>query len=224
MPYQIHFYEPHNGHMGFWGSVSSLRRIREIRTLMLQSIGDLVKFGTSITRLSATLIKTELEIGMLLLVLADYDAVYPHGGPLAIWIAYADRSILKRTKLVMDFIVDHMPKARPKQNSATARDQFMRDRKEVENTEEHDLQGGDQVVIKQCWRWISPKISGTHAGLVLLCYKSKYYPYTTSHRETQHTAPRPIFNHLLQLRIGALMARSLPRCSCCLRTQHGSIN
>jgi hypothetical protein len=44
--------------------------------------------------------------GALIEVLPDYKCIYADGALPAMWIVFADRRVLRRTRLLADFIVD----------------------------------------------------------------------------------------------------------------------
>ena len=46
--------------------------------------------------------------GALVEVLPDYKCIYADGALPAMWIVFADRRVLRRTRLLADFIVDSL--------------------------------------------------------------------------------------------------------------------
>jgi DNA-binding transcriptional LysR family regulator len=64
--------------------------------------------GVGIARLAEELIKEAISVGTLVEVLPDYKCVYADGALPAMWMVFADRRILRRTRLLADFIVKEL--------------------------------------------------------------------------------------------------------------------
>ncbi len=64
--------------------------------------------GVGIARLAEELIKEAISVGTLVEVLPDYKCVYADGALPAMWMVFADRRILRRTRLLADFIVEEL--------------------------------------------------------------------------------------------------------------------
>lgn len=66
---------------------------------------ELALKGVGIARLSEGLVKEHFASGALIEVLPDYKCTYADGALPAMWIVFADRRVLRRTRLLADFIV-----------------------------------------------------------------------------------------------------------------------
>ncbi|MFO1162187.1 MAG: LysR family transcriptional regulator [Reyranellaceae bacterium] len=69
---------------------------------------ELALKGVGIARLSSELVREPLASGALVEVLSDHRCVYADGALPGMWIVFADRRVLRRTRLLADFIVDEL--------------------------------------------------------------------------------------------------------------------
>lgn len=69
---------------------------------------ELALKGVGIARLSDELVREPFASGTLVEVLPDYKCAYADGALPAMWIVFADRRVLRRTRLLADFIVDEL--------------------------------------------------------------------------------------------------------------------
>ena len=71
---------------------------------------QLATSGMGIARLSESMVRAAFASGELIELLPDHTCVYADGGLPAMWIIFADRRILHRTRLLADFIATEMAK------------------------------------------------------------------------------------------------------------------
>jgi len=69
---------------------------------------ELTLKGVGIARLAEELMLEHFASGALVEVLPDYKCIYADGALPAMWIVFADRRVLRRTRLLADFIVDSL--------------------------------------------------------------------------------------------------------------------
>jgi DNA-binding transcriptional LysR family regulator len=69
---------------------------------------ELALEGVGIARLSEEMVKAEFAAGTLVEVLSDYRCTYADGALPAMWIVFADRRVLRRTRLLADFIIEEL--------------------------------------------------------------------------------------------------------------------
>jgi len=69
---------------------------------------ELALKGVGIARLSDELVREPFASGALVEVLPDYKCAYADGALPAMWIVFADRRVLRRTRLLADFIVEEL--------------------------------------------------------------------------------------------------------------------
>lgn len=74
---------------------------------------ELALKGVGIARLAEELVQEHIASGVLVEVLADYKCIYADGGLPAMWIVFADRRVLRRTRLLADFIVEELGRRSP---------------------------------------------------------------------------------------------------------------
>lgn len=69
---------------------------------------ELALKGVGIARLAEELVREAIAAGTLVEILPDYKCVYADGALPAMWMVFADRRILRRTRLLADFIVEEL--------------------------------------------------------------------------------------------------------------------
>jgi DNA-binding transcriptional LysR family regulator len=69
---------------------------------------ELVLKGVGIARLAEELVHEAIAAGTLVEVLPNYKCVYADGALPAMWMVFADRRILRRTRLLADFIIEEL--------------------------------------------------------------------------------------------------------------------
>jgi DNA-binding transcriptional LysR family regulator len=69
---------------------------------------ELALKGVGIARLAAELVREHIASGALVEILPDYKCIYADGALPAMWIVFADRRVLRRTRLLADFIVEEL--------------------------------------------------------------------------------------------------------------------
>jgi hypothetical protein len=96
----------------------SFRRGNRIQTQLINPfieannysvIRELARQSLGIARLAAPVVKKDIEDGRLIHLLPDYECVYPNGEKPSLWILYPNRHILSRTRLLIDFLIEHLP-------------------------------------------------------------------------------------------------------------------
>jgi len=70
---------------------------------------ELARHAHGIARLAAPVVKKDIEDGRLIQILTQYACVYPNGELPGLWILYPSRQILRRTRLLIDFLNEHLP-------------------------------------------------------------------------------------------------------------------
>jgi DNA-binding transcriptional LysR family regulator len=71
---------------------------------------QLAASGMGIARLSESMVSEAFKSGELVELLPDHTCVYADGGLPAMWIIFADRRILHRTRLLADFLATEIAK------------------------------------------------------------------------------------------------------------------
>ncbi|MFT3719501.1 LysR family transcriptional regulator [Pseudorhodoferax sp.] len=69
----------------------------------------LARESVGIARIARTLIREELAAGALVPLLPQYACVYADGEVPGLWVLYPNRHVLGRTRLLIDFLVRHLP-------------------------------------------------------------------------------------------------------------------
>lgn len=69
---------------------------------------ELALKGLGIVRLAEELVRKEFASGELVEVLPEYHCAYADGALPAMWMVFADRRVLRRTRLLADFIVEEL--------------------------------------------------------------------------------------------------------------------
>jgi len=72
---------------------------------------QLAASGMGIARLAESMVRDAFKNGELVELLADHECVYADGGLPEMWIIFADRRILHRTRLLADFVADELARA-----------------------------------------------------------------------------------------------------------------
>lgn len=72
---------------------------------------ELARSSLGISRLARALVKDELASGKLVPLMPKYSCVYPDGELPGLWVLYPNRRVLGRTRLLIDYLIEHLPGA-----------------------------------------------------------------------------------------------------------------